>query len=185
MLITVGPRKGHHELQLPTKLALTTVLVGVLGALALTNAVAALRTPSSGFDRSGPALVEVAATRPLRLTGAAPGATDVTDTTIRYRDAAPAEIRIFGDVDGTGLARFLHVTVTSGTGRGGSFAPSAVVFDGTLAQMPRTFESGSADTAVIHQDEARTYRVAVTLLDGNPAQGLTAGATFTWGIAPA
>jgi hypothetical protein len=169
---------------MPAKLALTTVLIGVLGALALTNAVAALRTPSSGFDKSGPALVQVAATRPLRLTDAAPGVTDVTDTTIRYGDTAPAQIRIFGDVHGTGLARFLRVTVTSGTGRGGSFAPRAVVFEGTLAQMPETFGNGSADTTVIHQDEVRTYRVAVTLLDENAAQGLTASATFTWGIAP-
>jgi hypothetical protein len=112
------------------------------------------------------------------------GACDVWDTPIRFGEAAPAEIRIFGDVHGTGLARFLHVTVTSGTGRGGSFAPRAVVFDGTLAQMPATFGTGSVDTTIIHQNGVRTYRVAVTLLDENPAQGLTAGATFTWGIAP-
>jgi hypothetical protein len=184
MRIRVGRRKGRHELRMPAKLALTTGLIGILGALALTNAVAALRAPSEGFGRSGPALVRVAATSPLRLANAAPGAMVVTDTTIRYGDTAPAEIRLFGDVDGTGLARFLHVTVTSGSGRGGSFAPRAVVFDGTLAQMPRTFATGSADSAVIRHDEVRTYRVAVTLLDENAAQGLTAGATFTWGIAP-
>lgn len=185
MRIRVEDGKGHHELRMPAKLVLTTVLIGVVGALSFTNAVAALRTPSSGFETSGPALVQVAATSPLRLAGAAPGATVVSDTTIRYGDAAPADIRLFGDVDGTGLAPFLHVIVTSGTGRGTSFAPRTVVFDGTLAQMPRTFGNASVDPTVILQDETRTYRVAVTLLDDNSAQGLTAGATFTWGIAPA
>ena len=184
MQITVGSRKGQHELRMPAKLALTTVLIGVLGALALTNAMASLRAPSAAFDRSGPALVKVAASSPLRLVNAAPGATAVTDTTIRYRDAAPAQIRLFADVDGTGLARFLHVTVTSGTGRGASFTPGAVIFDGTLAAIPHAYTSGSADTTVIRQDEVRTYRVAVTLADDNAAQGLTAGATLTWGVAP-
>jgi hypothetical protein len=50
--------------------------------------------------------------------------------------------------------------------------------------MPHAYTSGSADTTLIRQDEVRTYRVAVTLADDNAARGLTAGATFTWGVAP-
>lgn len=184
MQIRIGSRKGQHEFRMPEKLALTTVLIGILGALALTNAAASLRAPSAGFDRGGPALVKVAATSPMRLANAAPGATAVSDTTIRYRDASPAQIRLFADVDGTGLAPYLHVTVTSGTGRGESFIPRAVIFDGTLAAIPHAYTGGSADTTVISQGEVRTYRVAVTLVDDDAAQGLTAGATFTWGIAP-
>ncbi len=184
MQVAVGTRKGQHELSLPVKLALTAAVICILGSLIVTNAMAVLKPARQAiFDHSGPGLEQTAGTQRFDLSNAAPGATQTKDTTIIYRGRGLAEIRLFAGVSGTGLDEYLQVSIESGSGAGSSFIPASRIFDGRLSEMPSSFARGIVDPQILGHGESRTYRISVTLVDDDAAQGLGANATFSWGAA--
>lgn len=186
MQVTVGTRKRQHELSMPVKLALTATVICLLGSLVVTNAMAVLRPAREAvFDHSGSALVQVAGTQHFHLSDAAPGATQTADTTITYEGQGLAEIHMFANVNGTGLDSYLYVSILSGSGQGSAFTPIGHIYDGRLSELPSSFDQGIVDPGILGHAESRTYRIFVTLMDDNTAQGLTADATFSWGAGPA
>ena len=182
MQVTVVTRKTQHELPVPVKLILTIAIIGVLGSLAVTNAVAVIRPARAAmFDRSGPALVQASGTEHFDMANAAPGETQTADTTITYEGEGLARPRVFATVDGTGLGRYLYVTILSGSGEGAAFSSAGPIFQGRMSELPTSLASGIVDPEAIGQGESRTYRITVTMMDENAAQGLEANATFSWG----
>ena len=131
----------------------------------------------------------------------APGASEERCIMVSYTGTLPATVRLYGTTPGTGpgLAPYLELTVTRGTG--GSFGTCAgftpdpvdhvgagpgVIFDGTLDGWPDTYGTGLVDPSAAPEQwttgESHTYRFEVGLSPAlaDEAQGLTAGQTFVW-----
>lgn len=135
------------------------------------------------------------------LPNAAPGSGDTGCITVTYHGESEATVRLYGTTTGTGLDRYLDLTVTRGTFPSGTppfdscggFVPdppdyigagAGTIYAGTLADFPDSYDAGLADPPGAPEpwadSETHAYRFAVTLGDDNAAQGLTAGQTFTW-----
>ncbi len=158
----------------------------VVAALAGAAAAVAARAPDAGAWESRPAQVkDDLADRPLfELEASKPGATTrcVTLRGIRAR----AVVRLVARASGTGLDRFLRVTVTRGRGpfgdrgcdrfiadrRDRGHGPG-VLFRGTLTQLARMAPWGVVDDAPAARSE-RTYRLTAVLPSDDRAQGRTA-----------
>jgi hypothetical protein len=117
--------------------------------------------------------------------------------TVKYRGPHAARVHLFATRWGTGLDRYLKLTVTRGTARGrhaGSckgFKPDAqdyvgagrgVLFRGRLAAFPKTAEAAArARGSSAWQDgESHTYRVRVVITSTNAAQGRSASFDLVW-----
>jgi hypothetical protein len=175
----------------------TRVVVGVVVALAVPAAAAssASTRPPLGLDAN-------ARTHALFSVGnARPGMTKRACVRVTYVGKRPARVRLYGRVRGTGLGRFLRLTVMRGwlPRRGpscASFRPDrrnylglgrGVVFAGTVAGLPRSYRSAPNDatwhnTRTWRRGASHAYQFVVTLPRnvGNEAQGLRASATFVW-----
>jgi len=123
------------------------------------------------------------------LSDLAPGNTATSFIRIGYGGSLPAGVRIYDSVHESGLARFLHLTITRGSRAGHAFkadatdyvgAGAGVLFDGRLARFPESFAGGVADPRTWHPTDGHTYRVEMTLRGGEAAMGLSAGPTFVW-----
>jgi hypothetical protein len=168
-------RVGVRVCSLVTGIALVVLAVG--------TAVAAVRAPAApGFDHRGPVLVARAGTAPLSMPEGAPGDTAVSYTTIAYEGEGPAAVRLFAEVTGTGLAPHLGVLIERGTGERAGWTPDpgGPIFEGTLAGVPTNWGRGIVDGRAWVEGEGHVYRITVTLLDHQAAQGRTAAATFRW-----
>jgi hypothetical protein len=157
------------------------------------NSIASGTVALSDND-SGSALVS--------LNNAVPGASDSGCIRVRYAGSLAANVSMYGTTTGTGLDRYLDVTVTRGTY---TAAPPAfdscstfqadstdyvgagagVVYSGTLETFPDSFATGIVDpTAGAPEswgmDEEHVYRIEVTLQDDIGAESLTATQSFTW-----
>jgi hypothetical protein len=128
-----------------------------------------------------------------------------TCSVVSYSAAIPATVRLYGATTGTGLDRYLQLTVTRGTGSPSAGAPCSgfvpdraaynglprgVIFRGTLNEFPDAYEVGLIDPIRTRPEtwrngESHAYRFSITLLADNGAQGLTAGQSFTWEARPA
>jgi len=184
-------RNGRRGLA--RRIALTALVLAALGPLAVQNAVAALGTSASdegGFANGTVDLRSDAGGALFRVPDAAPGEAQTAAVTIQYLGSIPAGVRLYARTSGTGLAQFLMVTVTRGTGEGSSFIPDStdyvgagpgVLYRGWLADFPTSWTSGLVDPGTWQQGESHTYRFTVRLADEPGAQGLTAGASFRWG----
>lgn len=171
---------------------LSVLLVGTLGPLAIGGSVSALgatASASEGFAAGSVYLTSDSGDAMFSLPNVLPGSVATSDTRLTYQGSLPAEVRFFGNVTGTGLSRYLEVTVTRGTGRGDGFRPDAedylgagpgVVFHGTLDELPTDWSSGVPDPDRWATGESHTYRFQVRLADDPAVQGLTAGADFRW-----
>jgi len=183
------PRSG-----VGVRLAASVLVIVLAGWLAVTNAIAAFEpaTSSAGHrpDASAPALESSrGGSAVLLLPDGAPG-DDATSYVEVRAGSAPAAVRLFGATEGTGLDRYLRLTVTRGSGRGSAFVPDApdhlgvgpgVLYRGSLAEFPDDLRSAIADPGGAWADgEAHTYRFHVRLRGGNAAQGLTASQSFRW-----
>lgn len=135
----------------------------------------------------GPRIVQVGTAGTMRLAAATPGDTTTSITTIRYRGDDPAEIRVYGEVEGTGLARYLHVTIARGSGEGAAWTPETgePLFEGTLAELPSAWDGGLTGAGRWTDGDRGSFRISVTLLDDPRAQGRTSDATFRWEARPA
>lgn len=173
------------------RLLLTALVAGTLGPLAVSGGVAAFGATSSSEAAfaSGTVYLTSDGGAMFSLAGARPGSVAVSYTRVTYRGSLPADVRLYGRMSGTGLARLLMVTVTRGTGRGATFVPdpadyvgggSGVVFRGALADFPAGWADGVPDPGTWSTDETHTYRFRVRMADDPAVQGLTAGASFRW-----
>ncbi|GEM_PF-2276699 len=183
-----GRRAGRRGLA--RRIALTMLVLAALGPLAVQNAVAALGASDEGGFASGTVDLRSDAGGALfRMPDAAPGEADTSTVTIQYLGSIPAGVRLYARTSGTGLAQFLTVTVTRGTGEGSSFIPDSidyvgagpgVLYRGTLADFPTRWATGLVDPGTWRQHETHAYRFTVRLADEPAAQGLVAGASFRW-----
>lgn len=177
------------------RLTLSTLIVSLLTALVVTNAHAAFDPLQNGAGRgfrSGHAVLTSEATgkTSLSLPNASPGDSTSSHVTVTYRGTNPVAVTLFGTAGGTGLDRFLELTVVRGTGTDRRFAPdptdyagagSGVVYSGSLADFPDGASDGLKDPGGPWADgESHVYRFEVTMTGGNAAQGLTADQTFSW-----
>jgi hypothetical protein len=144
-----------------------------------------------------------AGTAALTLASAAPGDSVSGCVLVSDTGTAPAQVRTYGTVAGTGLAGYLTLTVTRGTFTGTPAAGSCtgftadttawsgggagVVYSGLLSAFPASSGTALADpsstaTATWSNGDAHAYKLTLTLPAGvsSAAQGLTATAVFTW-----
>lgn len=176
------------------RLAASLLVVGGLGSFAVNGTLAAFsplaRADAQGFSAGTVYLTSDGGGKALfPLVKAEPGATTTSYTSLTYGGTLPASVRLHGSLSGTGLARFLTVTVTRGTGRERGFVPDAtdytgggsgVLYRGTLAAFPEDFEGGVVDPGVWQPGETHAYRFEVTLSDDPAAAGRSASADFLW-----
>jgi len=167
---------------------LTALVLGVaLMVLGVGSAWAVAASPAApGLDTGGPVLRQAHGSAPLAMPNGAPGSTAVSETTIVHEGSARGVVRLYGEVSGD-LAPYLAVTIVRGTGTGATWRPDAgaPLFEGTLAELPTAWGSGLTDGRSWQPGEAHTFRIAVTLLDRQAAQGRSAQATFRWEGRPA
>lgn len=186
-----GPRTQRRS-RPAMRVALSALVVAILGPLVVMNVAAALNAPRTG-DRQGfgrvPAIVS-SSEGALTLDGAAPGSSTIEYVTVRTPSAAAA-VELTTAVSGTGLDRFLRITVVRGSGTGASFRPDSadhadlgpdVLYEGTLAGLRGTSLVDPAGSWAV--DEAHTYRIVAALEDTNAAQGLTASVDLAWAALP-
>jgi hypothetical protein len=135
-----------------------------------------------------------AGTSPLSTTGVKPGdAATTACVNVSYTGTAPAPVRLYGTVGGTGLAPYLTLTVTRGTFSGTPSAGSctgftadatgSVLYTGALSAFPTTSGTAIADPASSWTSgDKRGYMLSLSLPAGaaSAAQGKTATADFTW-----
>ena len=186
-----GPRTQRRS-RPAMRVALSALVVAILGPLVVMNVAAALNaSPTAdgqGFGRA-PAIVS-SSEGALTLDGAAPGTSAIEYVTVRTPSAA-AGVELTTAVSGTGLDRFLRITVVRGSGTGASFRPDSadhadlgpgVLYEGTVAGLRATslVDPGGTWTA----EEAHSYRIVGTLDDTNAAQGLTASVDLAWTALP-
>ena len=122
---------------------------------------------------------------------------------VTYTGNAPANVKMYASVTGTGLGTYLDLTITRGTGLSGTFpsctgftadgatyaAASGVMYaPGTLGgwasahpdwangQLDPTTGSPESWTA----NEAHAYKFTITVQNNTAARGLNATPTFYW-----
>jgi hypothetical protein len=174
--------------------ALTAIVIGILSPIIVSNTIAAFSS-TSGADADAFAAGTVYLwSRPgsdptLSIPNGGPGSSAVSFTTVEYGGTLPANVRLYGSVTGTGLDRYLQIVVTRGIGEGTAFVPDpvdysgdgpGVVFRGTLADFPTTWEAGIADPGTWTVSEAHSFRFRAVIGGDSNAMGLTASADFHW-----
>jgi hypothetical protein len=192
---TWARRAGWRWLGVPTALAVAAAVHPTLSAFSSTTAstcnVFRAGTVHSTDNDSGAAM--------LALPGATPGASDTSCITVTYAGSLPSQVRLYGTTTGTGLASYLDLTVTRGTGAAGfdnctGFVADAtnylglgsgVVYSGTVEGFPDSYAAGVTDPtagspATWVTGESHIYRFTVTLQDNDGARLLDAGQVFTW-----
>ncbi|HEX7463476.1 MAG TPA: hypothetical protein VF382_01075 [Actinomycetota bacterium] len=186
-----GTRKGVFP-----RIVATLALAGTLGPLAVSNAVAALgQLPSQEPLSAGTVYLrsDAGGRAMLSMPNGGPGDSKTSYITIDYQGSLPAGVRLYASTSGTGLAQFLRVTVTRGTGEGPAFvqdsinyvgAGPGVVYSGTLADFPSRWENAIVDPGDWTQSESHSYRFVVRLGDDPAAQGLAARTSFHWEARP-
>jgi hypothetical protein len=165
----------------------TAVVVLVFGALAVWGAAGALASTDAGGFTAHPVSVSATGGAMFRLPAVAPGRTVTRYSTV-HSSGEPADLRLFASVSGTGLARFLTVTVTRGSRTADGFVPAGfdrgagpgVVYSGPLSVFPRSWDGGIELGGTSATGTSATFRFDVTLANASAAQGLTAGAAFRW-----
>jgi hypothetical protein len=102
-------------------------------------------------------------------------------TNVTYDGSRPGQVRLYAAVQDHGLASFMTVTVTRGTGRGGAFVADGdgAVFSGPLSEFPTGWTEGVADAGTWDTGGTHTYRFEVRLSHAATA-GAVADASFSW-----
>lgn len=174
--ITLRPRLRPTALL--RRFALSALVVGALGPLAIAN-LAAAGDPGptgggAGFAREPGIFAH--ARGDLSFGDAGAGATAAESVQIRVLGDA-AIVGLYATVEGTGLEDFVQVRVVRDA--------RVVVYEGPLGGLPRTPSTALPDPAgTWTAGEAHTYRIVATLQDTNAAQGLTASVDLAWIATP-
>jgi hypothetical protein len=117
--------------------------------------------------------------------------------TLRYRGPSAARVHLFASRFGTGLDRYLKLTVTRGTtsatraGTCKGFRPDAqdyvgagrgVLFRGHLTAFPKTAEAAAhrPGSRPWQDGESHTYRFRVAIVSTDAAQGRSASFDLVW-----
>jgi len=187
------------------KIALTLLALALLSALSGLGTWAAF---SATTDNSGNSFAAGTVTLSdndggsapmLTMSAAKPGDTDTSCITVNYTGTLASTVRLYGTTGGTGLADYLNVVVTRGSGAAGfddctGFtadgidyigAGNGVVYSGTLTGYPDTYAAGLVDPTSgtpesWNNPESHQYQFVLTVADDNQAQGRNATQTFTW-----
>ena len=196
--------RPHGKDGLVNRLGLTTLIVAMLtivvGAGTWSAFSSTTSNPGNSFDVGTVTLTDNdSGNAMLSLSNAKPGDSDTSCITVSYSGTLDASVRLYGTTAGTGLAQYLDLTVTRGSGAAGfdsctGFtadatnyvgAGSGVVYSGTLDGFPDAYAgaivdptSGTPETWTT--SENHQYRFQVTVQDASAAQGLTATQVFTW-----
>jgi hypothetical protein len=135
----------------------------------------------------------------LTMTGLKPGDSDAGCIRVTSTGTLPSVVRLYGTTGGSGLADYLTLVVTRGSGAAGfddctGFTAdttdyigsgAGVIYSGTLQGFPDSYAAGAQDPKANSPEswttgEGHTYRFALTVADTNAAQGLTYTQSFTW-----
>ncbi len=182
----------RHRPGAARRIALTALVLAALGPLAVRNAAEALGASASGRGGFASGTVDLrsdAGGALFRMPNVAPGHAQSATVTIQYLGSIPAGVHLYARTSGTGLAQFLTVSVTRGTGEGSGFIPDpidyvgagpGVLYRGPLADFPTRWTTGIVDPGTWGQGETHAYRFTVRLADAPAAQGLVAEASFRW-----
>ncbi|MEX2275012.1 MAG: hypothetical protein WEA10_05555 [Actinomycetota bacterium] len=184
--------RAHARHRLAARVALSALVVAVLGPLAVMNLAAAMDPSSTGGGQgfAQERSIVASSSGALSFDAAAPGATATEYVTVRTPVSSPG-VELSATVTGTGLDRSIQIRIVRGSGRGTAFSPDVtdhsdlgrgVLYEGTLAGLgTTTLADPSASWA---RDEEHTYRIVGTLDDSNAAQGLTASVDLAWATRP-
>jgi len=167
-------------------LAAVLVVLGGLSAWAVASALPARLMATNAAPADGGLSDDDAGAGLFELGDLAPGQAESRCIAVRHDGQGPADVRLSGSVDDSGLADLLRLRVEAGSG--GRFGDcsgfaGATIFDGSLAEfMSRhgDYASGLPAFAAADGGTTATFRVAVALADVATAQGATATAGFTW-----
>ncbi len=174
-----------------TRKRTTAILVAaVLWSSGLGTQPATATDIAADFDAEIATLLHERQSAMFHLGDLKPGDRSTQDITVTYLGSVtPAAVALYvspADMTGSGLERYLHVTVERGylSGDGGEddFIGS-VVFSGTLeafASLHTSHADGAALWILDKSGASQTFRLTITLLDDNRAQGLDVTVTFTW-----
>jgi hypothetical protein len=186
-----------------TKLALTALVLGVLGTIAGVGTWSAF---SATTDNSGNAFAsgtvqigdDDSGSAMLSLSNAKPGDSDAACIVVDYAGSLPASVKLYGSTGGSGLAQYLDLKVTRGTKSSGfdacgDFTADAtdyigsgpgVIYDGTLQGYPDGYGAGIDDAPGSGETwtsgETHAYKFVVSVQNDGAAQGLNASQAFTW-----
>jgi hypothetical protein len=133
-------------------------------------------------------------TTPLAISGLMPGgATSTACEQVSYTGTAPATVRLWGTVGGTGLAPYLNFKITRGTFSGTPSAGSctgftadasgSVLFNSTLDNLPTSAGAAIADpSSSWTSGDKRGYKLELWVPSGagTGGQGLNATLGLTW-----
>ena len=195
-------RRGKRD-RIGSKLALTALVLGVLGTIAGVGTWSAF---SATTDNSGNAFVsgtvqigdDDSGSAMLALSNAKPGDSDAACIVVDYAGSLPATVRLYGSTGGNGLDQYLDLKVTRGTKSSGFDAcgdftsdgtdyigaGAGVIYDGTLQGYPDGYAGGIVDAPGVAETwtngEAHAYQFVVAVQNAGGAQGLNASQVFTW-----
>ena len=158
-----------------------------LALLAVAVLVAAIRPAVSAADHfraRGPILASGDGRALFTGRPFAPGETRSRCITVTNRGAGQGPVRLYGQTSGSGLDRYLVMSVVRGTLTGTSrscrgFHAARPVFRGSLRQFPDTYRGGIRLGAWAPR-ETHVFRFTVRLRNDPAAQGLAAGQSFLW-----
>jgi hypothetical protein len=174
-------------IKIPTKILITTAIVGTLGSVAGLGVFGAFSatnqssgnevtagTVSIGNNSSGQAM--------FSITGAQPGASWTRCIRVTYNGTLPADVHTYLGGSPGSLAAYLSLKIEEGTATGDAF-PACTTFTSvnTLYNGPLTLAYHSFDTGLITSPNGVTgawttgdssvYRVTATLSSGAPNTG--------------
>jgi hypothetical protein len=193
-------RGGHGRRALLTGIVFALIVAG-LGTASTFSAFSGATSNTSNSWAAGTVVVgdNDSGSAMLTMTGMKPGDTDTSCITVTSTGTLSSALRMYGTTGGTGLAPYLSLVVTRGTG--GSFdnctgfaadagnyigQGAGVLYNGLLSAYPTSFATSIPDLAAVSTSEVWTtgethsYRFALTVADNNAAQGLNYSQTFTW-----
>ncbi|MCJ7726182.1 MAG: hypothetical protein MUP76_07330, partial [Acidimicrobiia bacterium] len=170
--------------------AIIALIVGTVWIQSINQLLATAGTPAD-TEADAVSLSNDSTSTLFDISGLKPGDQATRDITVTYTGSAePVAVRVYltpGDLTGSGLDRYLHLTVERGIavaeGSGVGFAGSTI-FSGTLedfALRHTSYERGAGPWVADTPGARQTFRFTITLMDDNRAQGLDAGVAFTWG----
>jgi predicted ribosomally synthesized peptide with SipW-like signal peptide len=196
--------KSHGQDRVGTKLALTMLILALLGAVVGVGTWSAFSDTTENEDNdfaTGTVIItdDDGGSAMLVLADAKPGDSDTSCIKVTYTGTLSATVRLYGTTTGSGLDPYLDLTVTRGT-KASAFDSCAdfvadstdyngdgpgVIFDGTLQGYPDGYATGIVDPTSGSPEtwttsETHSYMFVITVQDDPNAQGLSANQTFTW-----
>lgn len=192
----------------PRKLAVTALVVGLIGFLVGAGTYAAFSSTTenggNAFENAfGIGTVDItdndAGGALLTLTDAMPGDSATGCIQVTYNATLDSTVTLYGSVAG-GIDPYLDLTVIRGDDPSPSFSSCAgftpdptdyngdgpgVIFDGDLSQYPTTFAGGITDPTGGSPETwttgtSHSYMFVVTLDTDPGGQGLSGTASFYW-----